>query len=122
MYGCRYITFCICSNDENNPLPDGTSGEVPALVLDEFNSLFPGATNVVWSTKGEYAVANFYWDGSRADNVVRNHTAWFALANGVWGMTEKEIRFADLPEAVKMLLEQVSMDRLRGVRMMKLMC
>ena len=95
------LLFASCSNDENNPLPDGTSGEVPALVLDEFNSLFPGATNVVWSTKGEYAVASFYWDGSRADNVVRNHTAWFALANGVWGMTEKEIRFADLPEAVK---------------------
>ena len=95
------LLFASCSNDENTPLPDGTSGEVPALVLDEFNSLFPGATNVVWSTKGEYAVASFYWDGSRADNVVRNHTAWFALANGVWGMTEKEIRFADLPEAVK---------------------
>lgn len=95
------LLFASCSNDENNPLPDGTSGEVPALVLDEFNSLFPGATNVVWSTKGEYVVASFYWDGSRADNVVRNHTAWFALANGVWGMTEKEIRFADLPEAVK---------------------
>lgn len=45
------LLFASCSNDENNPLPDGTSGEVPALVLDEFNSLFPGATNVVWSTK-----------------------------------------------------------------------
>lgn len=41
------LLFASCSNDENNPLPDGTSGEVPALVLDEFNSLFPGATNVV---------------------------------------------------------------------------
>lgn len=82
------------------------------LVLDEFNSLFPGATNVVWSTKGEYAVASFYWDGSRADNVVRNHTAWFALANGVWGMTEKEIRFADLPEAVKNAFGASGMDRL----------
>ena len=56
------LLFASCSNDENTPLPDGTSGEVPALVLDEFNSLFPGATNVVWSTKGEYAVASFYWE------------------------------------------------------------
>lgn len=98
------LLWTSCSNENDTPLPEEPSATVPKQVLSEFESLFPGATDVVWTMKAEHAVADFYWDGSRSANVT-NHTAWFALVGGTLDMTEKDIRFTDLPEKVKIAFE-----------------
>lgn len=108
------LFFTSCSENENSSFPAGTSGDIPAQVMEAFNAQFPGASNVVWTTKAGYAVADFYWDGMRSADMSRNHTAWFALESGILGMTEKEIRFVELPDQVKSAFLQVNMDRLRG--------
>lgn len=95
------LFFTSCSDNDKVSFPDGTSGDIPAQVMEAFNTQFPGASNVVWTTKAGYAVADFYWEGTRSADVSRNHTAWFALASGLLGMTERDIRFSELPEQVK---------------------
>lgn len=95
------LFFTSCSENENSSFPAGTSGDIPAQVMEAFNAQFSGASNVVWTTKAGYAVADFYWDGTRSADMSRNHTAWFALESGILGMTEKEIRFVELPDQVK---------------------
>lgn len=78
----------------------GAPGAIPQAVLDQFASLYPTATNVQWATKGtEYAIATFSLTNTKANG--SQNSAWFALQNGSWGMTETEITFDQLPEAVK---------------------
>lgn len=79
----------------------GSANEVSPAVLEAFAERFPGAENVRWSVKGEYAVANFYWEGTRASSVAANCSAWFENSGGAWSMTETEILFDALPQAVK---------------------
>lgn len=95
------LFFSSCDNDDRPFFADGGSGNIPTQIIEEFNAQFPGASNVVWTTKAGYAVVDFYWNGSRISDALRNHTAWYALQSGILGMTEREIRLADLPEKVK---------------------
>lgn len=95
------LFFSSCDNDDRPFFADGGSGNIPTQIIEEFNAQFPGASNVVWTTKAGYAVVDFYWNGSRIGDALRNHTAWYALQSGILGMTEREIRLADLPEKVK---------------------
>lgn len=86
-----------CSESDMPEAPPGGPGTVdpstlPEVVLQEFNARYPGATDVSWSVKNDYAVANFYWDNARAASHSPNHTAWFTM-KGDWGMTETEIPF-----------------------------
>lgn len=74
---------------------------VSPAVLAAFEALYPGAEQVRWEVKGDYAVANFYWSGVRAAGVAANRAAWFENGDGAWSMTETDIRFDQLPEAVK---------------------
>ena len=78
----------------------GSGGEVSPQVLAAFAECYPGAQNVSWSMKGDYAVADFYWTGTRAA-LSTNCSAWFGNADGRWTMTETEIRFEALPQAVR---------------------
>lgn len=78
----------------------GSGGEVSPQVLAAFAERYPGAQNVSWSMKGDYAVADFYWTGTRAA-LSTNCSAWFGNADGRWTMTETEIRFEALPQAVR---------------------
>lgn len=78
----------------------GSGGEVSPQVLAAFAERYPGAQNVSWSMKGDYAVADFYWAGTRAA-LSTNCSAWFGNADGRWTMTETEIRFEALPQAVR---------------------
>ena len=88
-----------CS-EQVNPVPDPES--VSAAVQEAFAARYPGAANVTWSLRGEYAVASFTpaaatyapaWGGSS--------NAWFENRNGAWNMTETDIDFASLPAAVQ---------------------
>ena len=95
------MTSCNDNDDlHSNPVPEN----IPEKVILEFNAKYPNATNVTWSTKDTYAVANFYLASTRAGGHEPNNTAWFNMA-GHWNMTETEISYQQLPEAVKTAFE-----------------
>ena len=60
---------------------------------------YPAATNVVWQTKQGYVVADFSLAEARAAGAAEL-SAWFDNG-GAWYMTETDIPFAALPEAVQ---------------------
>lgn len=66
---------------------------VPAAVQSVFDAMYPEAENVAWSDKGGYYVAGFAEDGTRTE-------AWFD-GEGDWYMTETDVAFDALPEAVR---------------------
>ena len=84
-----YFTLASCTED-GQPQP----ATVPENVLAQFSQSYPNAQNVSWSQNEEgYYVATFSTTAS-----TRN-AAWYE-SDGTWGMTEYEIPFAQLPEAV----------------------
>lgn len=92
------MTFASCSEESGQ---SDKPFEVPANVASAFSARYPDATNVKWSSKNGYAVVDFYSATVRSASDTRNNTAWFLLSDATWQMTETEIRFADLPQAVK---------------------
>lgn len=95
------MTSCNDNDDlHSNPVPEN----IPEKVILELNAKYPNATNVTWSTKDTYAVANFYLASTRTGGHKPNNTAWFNMA-GHWNMTETEISYQQLPEAVKTAFE-----------------
>ena len=85
-----------CNDDELNGNGDFS---VSQSVMNNFTAMYPNAQNVQWEQKGKYAVAHFSLLQTRAAG--NTNSAWFLNEDGSWGMTETEISFADLPEAVK---------------------
>ena len=61
---------------------------------------YPDATNVKWNTKNGYAVAKFNNPSGTAHGSGYDYSVWLDR-NGKWFMTESEIRYDALPEAVK---------------------
>lgn len=80
-------------NDDVDDLPENTH-LVSKEVQDAFNSKYPQARDVEWELRGIYAVVDFDWNGS-------DHSAWFDPASALWYMTETDLRYADLPQAVR---------------------
>ena len=94
--GAALSLFASCQKETGS----GGPGTIPQSVLNQFASLYPTATNVQWTTKGnDYAIATFTLTNTKANGA--QNSAWFALQSGSWGMTETEILFDQLPEAVK---------------------
>ena len=85
-----------CEQKEHTESGSGVSPRA----LASFAELYPGAQDVHWSIRGEYAVADFYWVQSRA-GAAANRSAWFGNGDGKWSMTETDILFDQLPQAVK---------------------
>lgn len=85
------IGFLSCDNDDDNLR---VSPELQKAFLEKY----PAATRVEWETKAGYYVADFYDNASEA-------SAWFTPA-GVWCMTETDVLYVGLPEAVKAAFEQ----------------
>ena len=98
-----FVLMTSC-NDNNDPHSNLVPENIPEEVILEFNAKYPNATHVTWSTKDTYAVANFYLASTRADGHEPNNTAWFSMS-GRWSMTETEISYQQLPEAVKAAFE-----------------
>ena len=67
--------------------------QVPAQVETAFHAMYPNATDVRWSGRSGYMVADFRESG------VAN-SAWFDHSGG-WHMTDTDIPYQALPEAVK---------------------
>lgn len=72
---------------------DKGSVRVPDAVRSAFDEKFPGAARVEWSGRGGYMVADFHEAG-------KDMQAWFDAA-GKWFMTEEDVPFEQLPEAVR---------------------
>ena len=76
---------------------DDESISVPIELQNAFSSKYPNAGNVKWETKSGYYVADFR-DGYET-------SAWF-LPDGNWCMTETDIPYTKLPEAIKNSFEK----------------
>lgn len=64
-----------------------------AKIVNAFNTKYPKANQVEWEQKQSYYVAEFQNDGIECE-------AWFD-SNGKWSMTESNIRYNALPQAIK---------------------
>lgn len=80
------LPFFSCADDDANWHLANTE------VSNTFHKMYPSAKNVEWETKGTYTVADF-----RNDNM--DTEAWFD-AQGVWYMTETDLPYSSLPEAI----------------------
>ena len=86
------VAWSLHSCDNN----DDESIAVPVELQSTFSAKYPNATNVEWENKYGYYVADFY-DGYEA-------SAWFTQ-DGKWQMTETDIPYNALPQAVKTSFE-----------------
>lgn len=76
-----------CSDDDDNPNPGNVAVE------NAFNAKYPNAGGISWEKKGTYHVADFWLEGLERE-------AWFD-ETGEWYLTETDIRFEQLPEAIQ---------------------
>lgn len=83
--------FVSCDNDDSIKVSN-----LPVEIQKEFSTKYPNALIEEWEQKNGYSVVDFRWDGFEAE-------AWFG-ANG-WVMTETDIPYQALPEAVKTSFE-----------------
>lgn len=90
-----------CSNDDDDDLP---GSKVPEAVRNAFDSSFSNTANVSWETKnvsnGQYYKAEF---SNKSDNGYKTE-AWYT-ADGSWYMTETEMPYNAIPQAVKTSFE-----------------
>ncbi len=95
LLACLFVAVGCDKQDFDSPVEIPVSDKAKMAL----ENMYPEATNITWSQKGEYAVANFSLPASRVkdDN---NLTAWFDNG-GRWYMTETDILFSELPEAVQ---------------------
>lgn len=75
-----------CDNNDDDSIP------VPTELQNAFSEKYPNVANVKWETKAGYYVADFH-NGYEA-------SAWFT-PNGEWQLTETDIPYDALPQAVK---------------------
>jgi hypothetical protein len=90
-----------CSNDDDDDLP---SSQVPEAIRNAFDSSFSNTANLSWETKtvskGQYYKAEF---NNKSDNGYKTE-AWYT-ADGTWYMTETEMPYNAIPQAVKTSFE-----------------
>lgn len=89
--GAFALTMQSCDDDNNDSIP------VPQELTDALAKEHPNAQRIEWETKGTYYVADFHEDNFEKES-------WFTT-DGVWQMTETDIRYADLPAAVRTAYE-----------------
>lgn len=82
-----------CTGDPDAP-------PVSAQAEAALRAKYPMASNVRWQTKQGYVVANFSLGVTRAAADGTDLSAWFDNG-GAWYMTETDIPFSMLPEAVR---------------------
>lgn len=75
-----------CDDDDNSP-------NITSEAQKAFSTKYPSATNISWENKNAYLIADF-------QNNAYSSSAWFDHS-GRWYMTETDMTWAQLPEAVK---------------------
>jgi uncharacterized lipoprotein NlpE involved in copper resistance len=72
--------------------------DAPTSIRNAFSTEYPTAVDVEWKSKRGYAVAEFYLPGQGECE------AWYTKA-GAWVMTAYDMRYRDLPAAVRNAFE-----------------
>lgn len=85
LFTCGILFFISCDNDDNYTPED--------VVVNAFKSKYPNAKKVEWETKSGYKVADFRFNSKDTE-------AWFSTT-GEWVMTETDIAYNELPQAVQ---------------------
>ena len=98
-------TFFVSALAVSTCLATGCSDDEDAEVQASFAEQFPGARDVEWEVRGTYAVADFSYADSQSGGWVSS-TAWYSQTDGTWLMSEYDLRFERLPEAVKTAFQQ----------------
>lgn len=80
------FNFTSCDDDDDNITPD-------EVVVKAFEAKYPGATRVEWENKQGFKVVDFILDALEME-------AWFD-DKGTWYLTETDLPFASLPEAIR---------------------
>ena len=94
------LTLSSCSND-NTDITTPDNGEVPVAVQQAFSAQYKNATNVTWTRKGTYAVAQFTDNG----NGGTQSAAWYDVTSARWSMTDGDVPYSALPQAVRAAFE-----------------
>ena len=89
---CMAVSLWSCSNDDAPVVGGPGNGKVSAEAQAALFQLYPNATDVNWSTKGEYVVADFNMAATRA--VQGEYAAWFDNAGRWYMTTDSEILFS----------------------------
>lgn len=96
------VPFMVSCQKENATLT--TDGQkVSDIVVKSFEKKYPNAENVSWETRSSYWVAHFDLPSTKAAEAGANST-WFDNG-GNWQMSEMDIDYAALPEAVRTAFE-----------------
>ena len=90
------VFLCSCSQSDDSAKADPVSEKAKEALVQKF----PDASNVNWKSKGDYVIADFKSALLTRSGSVYKHAAWFDNA-GFWYMTETELEFDQLPEAVR---------------------
>lgn len=94
------LTLAGCDkNEDNGSREPAVSKQAQAALTEKY----PNAANVRWQTKDKYVVASFSLPESRAE-AGNDLAAWFDNG-GAWYMTETDIPFTALPQAVQTAFE-----------------
>lgn len=96
---CLTLILCVLALFGCGKSHNGEAREVNEQVRAAMAAKYPTAYNVKWKSKGSYLVAEFSLPSSGAAGS-NDAKAWFDNS-GAWYMTETEIRFMSLPEAVR---------------------
>ena len=92
---CAVAGICACSDDSHGP------GHATPQAEQALLAKYPTATDISWHYKHGYYIADFLSAATRAAAPgLLERKAWFDAA-GKWYMTETELPFAMLPEAVR---------------------
>lgn len=97
---CGIFVFTSCDKHNNDT-------NINNAVYTAFEREFPGATDISWSTNGNYAVVSFDWNGSRSGNDT-DYTAWFEKNTAKFMMHEHDMSFSSIPQTVKTAFEESS--------------
>lgn len=84
------LSLVACDDDNN-------SAHVTSAAKQALLTMYPTATDIEWVRRGGYSIADFEIG---TGNSRQDCTAWFDN-QGVWYMTEFDIAYSALPEAVK---------------------
>lgn len=93
------LLLAACSEGGEHPTQPLTQ-----LAQQNLLNKYPAAQNISWQTKGDYVVATFTLSSEASANKTTTTggtlAAWFDTT-GAWRMTETDIPFSALPEAVR---------------------
>lgn len=90
LLGLLAVSLVSCDKNDDNYLPD-------TKIVTAFTEQYAGAQYVEWEQEGLYQKAEFQLSGTDME-------AWYSQT-GEWLMTESDITYAALPEAVRTTFE-----------------